>query len=199
MKLRVNDFKKLIREAVEEEISEFMSMSDYAIEKGLYESVDQDKYNLVAHIIDINNESGAHFSGEQLKVLMSKSVEELNAILDELEHESSLQENKKILNNLKAFIRETYEAACAECSYEEGVEETVEEDAYEMNEAKKKSKNWIAKAIKHPGALHKTAERKGLAKKGEPLSKTDLNKLEAMGGKTAKRARLARTLKGLKK
>jgi len=100
---------------------------------------------------------------------------------------------------LKALIRETYEAACMECGYEEGLEECgYEEEALEeyLSEAKK---NWIKKAIKKPGSLRATAKRKGLVKGDEALSKTDLEKLEDMGGKTAKRARLAQTLKGLKK
>jgi len=65
-------------------------------------------------------------------------------------------------------------------------------------EVKKEQKgNWIKGAIEKPGALRKTAKEKGLLKGDEKLSKTDLDKLEKMGGKTAKRARLAKTLKGL--
>lgn len=93
---------------------------------------------------------------------------------------------------LKALIRETYEAACMECGYEESVDEEQALEEY-LAEAK-----WIQKAIKKPGSLRATAKRKGLVKGDEPLSKTDLEKLEDMGGKTAKRARLAKTLKGLK-
>src|ERR1035437_432163 len=61
----------------------------------------------------------------------------------------------------------------------------------------KVDKNWIAKALSgHKGALRKTAMQKGLLKdKDDKLSKTDLHKLEGMGGKTAKRAHLAETLK----
>jgi hypothetical protein len=54
---------------------------------------------------------------------------------------------------------------------------------------------WIKDAIKHKGALRKEAKREGLIKGNEKLSKTDLKKLEQKGGKTAKRARLAETLK----
>lgn len=65
-------------------------------------------------------------------------------------------------------------------------------------EVKKEQKgNWIKGAIEKPGALRKTAKEKGLLKGDEKLSKTDLDKLEKMGGKTGKRARLAKTLKGL--
>ncbi len=58
------------------------------------------------------------------------------------------------------------------------------------------AKNWIKGAIKHPGALRKTAKAMGLVKGDERLSSSDLSKLAAKGGVTAKRANLARTLKG---
>jgi hypothetical protein len=54
---------------------------------------------------------------------------------------------------------------------------------------------WIQDAIKHRGALRKTATKKGLIKGDEKLSMTDLNKLEKEGGKTAKQAALAKTLR----
>jgi len=43
--------------------------------------------------------------------------------------------------------------------------------------------------------LRKTAKRKGLLRGDEKLSMSDLRKLEKMGGKTAKRAYLAETLR----
>lgn len=56
-------------------------------------------------------------------------------------------------------------------------------------------KNWIKGAIKHPGALHKEL--------GVPMGKTIPEKKLATAakkwGKLGKRARLAETLKGLKK
>jgi hypothetical protein len=55
------------------------------------------------------------------------------------------------------------------------------------------SKNWIAGAIKHPGALRKTL--------GVKKGKIPANKLAAAakkGGVTGKRARLALTLKSFK-
>jgi hypothetical protein len=59
---------------------------------------------------------------------------------------------------------------------------------------------WIQDALSgDKGALRKTAKRKGLIKGDEKLSKSDLRKLEKMGGKTAKRARLAETLIDFKK
>ena len=60
------------------------------------------------------------------------------------------------------------------------------------------AKKWIQGAIKRPGALRAKAERKGLIKPGEQLSKADLLKLEKSGNQTTKRqVALARTLKKL--
>ena len=62
-----------------------------------------------------------------------------------------------------------------------------------------RKKNWIAGAIKKPGSLTKTAKKAGAVKKGGGIKSSWLNK-EAKGtGKTAKRARLAKTLKKLSK
>ena len=59
-----------------------------------------------------------------------------------------------------------------------------------------KSKYWIQDAIKHKGALRRTALKEGLLRnKDEKLSMSDLKKLEKMGGKTASRAHLAETLR----
>jgi len=70
----------------------------------------------------------------------------------------------------------------------------------EKNDYSKGGKTkWIQEAISKPGALRETAKRKGLIKGDEKLSKTDLKKLEKVGGKTGQRARLAETLKGLGK
>jgi hypothetical protein len=55
------------------------------------------------------------------------------------------------------------------------------------------SKNWIAGAIKHPGAL-----RKSLGVKGDkPIPAKKLAKAAKKGGKLGARARLAQTLKGM--
>ena len=43
----------------------------------------------------------------------------------------------------------------------------------------KRSKKWIQKAIKKPGALRATAKRLGLIEGDEPLTSADLAKLEA--------------------
>jgi hypothetical protein len=56
-------------------------------------------------------------------------------------------------------------------------------------------KNWIAGAIKHPGALHKAL---GVAK-GEKIPAKKLEKAAKSSGKVGKEARLAETLKGLRK
>lgn len=56
-------------------------------------------------------------------------------------------------------------------------------------------KFWIQEAIKKPGALRKTLK----AKPGEPISAKQLAKAAKAPGKTGQRARLAETLRGLKK
>lgn len=53
------------------------------------------------------------------------------------------------------------------------------------------AKNWIAGAIKHPGTLRETLH----AKKGKPIPAKKLAKAAKGSGVTAKRARLAETLK----
>ena len=61
--------------------------------------------------------------------------------------------------------------------------------------AKKKKKNWIAGAIKKPGALRKSLG----AKEGEPIPSGKLNAAAKKGGTLGRRARLAQTLKKMKK
>ena len=56
---------------------------------------------------------------------------------------------------------------------------------------KKHGKNWIAKAIKHPGALHRELG----VKSGHKIPVKTLAKAAKKGGKEGKRARLAQTLK----
>lgn len=59
-----------------------------------------------------------------------------------------------------------------------------------------KKKNWISGAIKHPGALRKTLH----VKEGEKIPEAKLKKAEhSKNPKTAKRARLAETLKKMHK
>jgi hypothetical protein len=54
-------------------------------------------------------------------------------------------------------------------------------------------KNWISGAIKHPGSLRKTLG----VKEGETIPASKLAKAAKGSGVTAKRARLAQTLKKL--
>ena len=56
-------------------------------------------------------------------------------------------------------------------------------------------KNWIAGAIKKPGALRVEVG----AKPGKPIPAKTLAKAAKSGGKLGQRARLAETLKGFKK
>lgn len=57
------------------------------------------------------------------------------------------------------------------------------------------AKNWIAGAIKKPGALKKSLG----VKKGEKIPEAKLEAAEKKPGKLGKRARLAETLKSFKK
>jgi hypothetical protein len=63
--------------------------------------------------------------------------------------------------------------------------------------AKKKAspKKWIQKAIKHPGALHEELH----VPKGKKIPAAQLKKAAKSKGIEGKRARLAETLKGLRK
>ena len=56
------------------------------------------------------------------------------------------------------------------------------------------AKNWIAGAIKKPGALRKELG----AKEGQPIPAKKLAKAAKAPGKLGQRARLAQTLKGMK-
>jgi hypothetical protein len=57
------------------------------------------------------------------------------------------------------------------------------------------TKNWIAAAIKKPGALRSQLG----AKKGQPIPAKKLASAAKKPGKVGQRARLAQTLKGFKK
>ena len=59
------------------------------------------------------------------------------------------------------------------------------------------AKHFIAKAIKHPGALRAKARRLGMRGKG-PIPETIMGKLEHSSNPTTRRqADLAKTLKGM--
>lgn len=64
-----------------------------------------------------------------------------------------------------------------------------------MKKKKSAKKNFIASAIKHPGALRKELH----VKKGKTIPAKKLKAAEKKGGVIAKRARLAETLKKLSK
>ena len=57
------------------------------------------------------------------------------------------------------------------------------------------NKKWIQKAIKNPGALRKTLG----AKPGKPIPAAKLARAAKGKGVTGRRARLAQTLKGMRK
>lgn len=56
------------------------------------------------------------------------------------------------------------------------------------------AKKWIQGAIKHPGALH---SQLGIPQ-GQKIPEATLNAAAKEGGKLGQRARLAKTLKGMK-
>lgn len=66
---------------------------------------------------------------------------------------------------------------------------------FEKAKAMKKNKNWIAGAIKHPGALRASLG----VKEGKNIPPKKLAAAAKKGGKTGKRARLAQTLKSFHK
>jgi len=64
-----------------------------------------------------------------------------------------------------------------------------------MKDAKAKHGKWIQEAVKHPGALHRQLG----VPAGEKIPAKKLAKAAKAPGKLGQRARLAETLKGLKK
>jgi len=72
-----------------------------------------------------------------------------------------------------------------------GLEKFAREESKEKKHGKKR-KNWIAGAIKHPGALHRELG----VKQGHKIPASRLAAAAKKGGKIGKRARLAETLKG---
>lgn len=60
-------------------------------------------------------------------------------------------------------------------------------------EKKVHHKNWIQKAIKHPGALHRQLG----VKQGSKIPVSKIKKAASKGGVLGRRARLAETLRGL--
>jgi hypothetical protein len=56
-------------------------------------------------------------------------------------------------------------------------------------------KDWISGAVKHPGALHAQLH----VPQGKPIPAKTLRRAADSGGKLGQRARLAETLKGLRR
>lgn len=69
------------------------------------------------------------------------------------------------------------------------------EDKHERKEHREKKTNFIAGAIKHPGALHKELH----VKKGHKIPVKKLEKASHAKGKEGQRARLAITLRKINK
>jgi myosin heavy subunit len=87
-------------------------------------------------------------------------------------------------------------------SIESGINMLTDENGkvIEYKKGGKTKEKWIQDALAgRKGVLRSTAKKKGLLRGDENLSKTDLKKLQKMGGKTAKRAHLAETLSKFKK
>ena len=59
--------------------------------------------------------------------------------------------------------------------------------------------NWISGAIKHPGALTKKAKKAGEVKKDGDIDKSWIDKKAKGSGTTAKQARFAKVLAGIRK
>lgn len=79
-------------------------------------------------------------------------------------------------------------------AHERGESKAVEAKENKMKKGMKK-KNWIAGAIKKPGALHKALG----VKQGKKIPAKTLAKAAKKGGKMAKRVALAKTLKSFHK
>ena len=68
-------------------------------------------------------------------------------------------------------------------------------EAKTKKDPKPKAKNFIQKAIKHPGALHEQLH----VPEGQKIPAKKLNAAAKKGGKLGQRARFAKTLSGLRK
>lgn len=72
----------------------------------------------------------------QLKRLVREAIDEVD-----LPRRSGM--GRRLSESLKTIVRETYEAACMECGYEEGIHE--EQEAVEEYLSEKKSKKRTSK------------------------------------------------------
>jgi len=102
---------------------------------------------------------------------------------------------------VKTKKRKTVSVTYKPGKYKEGEEIKAIRALNEMHKGikakkhRKHKKNWIAGAIKHPGALHRQL---GI-KQGRKIPAKTLARAASKGGKLGRRARLAQTLKHLHK
>ena len=96
------------------------------------------------------------------------------------------------IENLREELDTADEIIDSLCEDLEISEELLE---HVLTEEEKKKKKWIQKAIEKPGALRKSLK----VKEGKDIPEAKLEKAAKKGGKMGKRARLALTLRKLKK
>jgi hypothetical protein len=150
------------------------------------------------------------YKGEKVTELTKKEIEEYNKGYNEntdfkdygyadggMMADGGMLEAEEYIGSDK-WNKMSYEEKIASADY---LIKTGRIEGEEMSKGGKvKRKRWIQDALSgdHKGALREIAKRKHLLKGDENLSLTDLHKLEKMGGKTAKRAHLAETLRKFK-
>ena len=98
---------------------------------------------------------------------------------------AELNETLEIYDEILEYVEPAFDQVLLEES-EEGSEE-------ELTEAKKDKKKWIQGAIEKEGALRKSMK----TKKGNKIPEKKLEAAAKKGGKTGKRARLAKTLRAM--
>ncbi len=119
----------------------------------------------------------------------------------------SIEEAQKIAKDKYAPYYDGFKIVEVEREEEDEEDEKDEKDEKDKEDksfstgGKVKRKKWIQDALSgdNKGELRKKAKRKGLLRGDENLSMTDLKKLQKMGGKTAKQAHLAETLRKFKR
>ena len=142
--------------------------------KIVLKAIKEDKFKYEEVQNGIRAYSDVYYDGDIYTAMLEAKGKLINNIeIDSMEIDIDIfsDDEKKVLNDFFKELREQY---------------------------KKGGKvKWIQEALgnDNKGVLRKTAKRKGLLTGDENLSMTDLKKLEKMGGKTAKRAYLAETLR----
>lgn len=106
---------------------------------------------------------------------------------------NQLNQLVQTIENLREELDTADEIIDSLCEDLEISEELLEHVLTEEEE--KKKKKWIQKAIEKPGALRKSLK----VKEGKDIPEAKLEKAAKKGGKMGKRARLALTLRKLKK